>query len=217
MKGIVRDRKHLYTVVPSKFEGKSLYGEKIVRSEKGVLRSWNPYRSKLAAAILKGIKLDISSDAHILYLGAGAGTTVSHLSDLAYNGAIYAVEFSAFAMKKLIEICRKRNNIIPIFADASRPESYGHYIDRVDLIYQDISQRNQVDIFIGNCDSFLRKECKAILMVKAKSIDVTADPKEVYMKVAKQLKMKGYNIIESKKLDPYAKDHSLFVVSSHDQ
>lgn len=46
-------------------------------------RVWNPFRSKLAAAILGGVdNIWIVPGAKVLYLGAASGTTVSHVSDL---------------------------------------------------------------------------------------------------------------------------------------
>lgn len=46
-------------------------------------RAWNPFRSKLAAAILGGIdQIHIKPGAKVLYLGAASGTTVSHVSDI---------------------------------------------------------------------------------------------------------------------------------------
>ena len=44
---------------------------------------WNPFRSKLAAAILGGVdKIHMKPGSKVLYLGAASGTTVSHVSDL---------------------------------------------------------------------------------------------------------------------------------------
>ncbi len=46
-------------------------------------RVWNPFRSKLAAAILGGVeKIHIQPGAKVLYLGAASGTTVSHVADI---------------------------------------------------------------------------------------------------------------------------------------
>lgn len=46
-------------------------------------RAWNPFRSKLAAAILGGVdQIHIKPGAKVLYLGAASGTTVSHVSDI---------------------------------------------------------------------------------------------------------------------------------------
>jgi Fibrillarin len=59
-------------------------------------RVWNPFRSKLAAAILAGVdNIHIRPGCKVLYLGAASGTSVSHVSDVVGpNGAVYAVEFS---------------------------------------------------------------------------------------------------------------------------
>ena len=46
-------------------------------------RAWNPFRSKLAAAILGGIgNIHMEPGCKVLYLGAASGTTVSHVSDI---------------------------------------------------------------------------------------------------------------------------------------
>jgi fibrillarin-like rRNA methylase len=46
-------------------------------------RVWNPFRSKLAAAIVGGIEnLWIAPGNKVLYLGAASGTSVSHVSDI---------------------------------------------------------------------------------------------------------------------------------------
>ena len=59
-------------------------------------RVWNPFRSKLAAAILGGVdKIYMPPGCKVLYLGAASGTTVSHVSDVVGpGGMVYAVEFS---------------------------------------------------------------------------------------------------------------------------
>lgn len=44
-------------------------------------RVWNPFRSKLAAAIIGGVEnVWIKPESKVLYLGAASGTTVSHVS-----------------------------------------------------------------------------------------------------------------------------------------
>jgi fibrillarin-like rRNA methylase len=46
-------------------------------------RVWNPFRSKIAAAILGGVEnIHIGPGSKVLYLGAASGTTVSHVSDI---------------------------------------------------------------------------------------------------------------------------------------
>lgn len=44
---------------------------------------WNPFRSKLAAAVLAGLdNIYIKPGMKVLYLGAASGTSVSHCSDI---------------------------------------------------------------------------------------------------------------------------------------
>ena len=177
-------------------------------------RSWNPYRSKMAAAILKGLKnIDIKSDSHVLYLGAATGTTVSHISDIAKDGVVYAVENSPIAAKKLLELSAKRHNVMPIFSDANHPDRYSSIVSSVDMIYQDISQRNQAEIFVNNVDKYLNKTKNGILMVKARSIDVSLKPKQAYEIVSDELKKHGLKIMNLIDLSPYEKDHAAITIS----
>ena len=73
--------------------GIKVYGEELIK-EDVEYRLWNPRRSKLSAAFLNGLeKLDIKNDFKVLYLGASTGTTVSHISDIAYNGKFMRLNF----------------------------------------------------------------------------------------------------------------------------
>jgi len=69
--------------------GESVYNEKRVSvddpttGEKVEYRVWNPFRSKLAAAIVGGVEnIYMKPGSKVLYLGAASGTTVSHVADL---------------------------------------------------------------------------------------------------------------------------------------
>jgi fibrillarin-like pre-rRNA processing protein len=212
MQGIYQDKKRIFT--ENFCKGEKVYNEKLVKYKGKEYRSWNPYRSKLAAAILNGFNFMIEPDMNILYLGAASGTTVSHISDIAKDGLIYAVESSPFAAKSLIGLCEKRKNVIPIFADANHPDRYSSIVSNVDLIYQDISQRNQADIFISNVSRYLKSKEMSILMVKARSIDVSLKPKKAYDLVCKKLKENKLKIVETIVLSPYEKDHAAIIVTT---
>ena len=181
----------------------SHYGEKILLNE---FREWIPYRSKLAAVFLKGYLVNIKPDWKILYPGAASGTTVSHLSDIIDKGIIYAVEYSAKPFLKFIELAKERKNIIPILEDASKPWMYSGIVEEVDFVYQDIAQKNQVEIFKLNCKIFLKERGEGIIMVKARSIDSTVDPEIVFNKVVKELS-KDFKILRYGTLEPFHKDH----------
>ncbi|MCK4811254.1 MAG: fibrillarin-like rRNA/tRNA 2'-O-methyltransferase [Methanosarcinales archaeon] len=168
-------------------------------------RTWDPHHSKLAALILKGFMPPITESSRVLYLGAAAGSTASHVSDIARNGLVYALEFSPRVMKNLILACESRPNMIPIFADANHPEKYSYLVDKVDVIYQDISQRNQAEIALKNVRCFLKDEGCLILMIKARSIDTIAKTREIFGKEVEKLR-EGASVLETVKLPQY-KDH----------
>jgi fibrillarin-like pre-rRNA processing protein len=213
IKGVFRDKNQIFTENHKFCRGIKVYNEKLIKYKNQEYRSWNPYRSKLAAAILNGFFIDIKSNSNMLYLGAATGTTVSHISDIITDGVIYAVESSPIAMNKMIELSEKRQNIIPILADANHPDRYGHLISTVNLIYQDISQRNQAEIFITNIFSFLKKKGSGVLMVKARNIDVSLKPKNAYQLVCSKLEDSGIEILNTIDLSPYEKDHAAISVS----
>jgi fibrillarin-like pre-rRNA processing protein len=192
--------------------GKRVYGEKLVRWGGKEYRLWNPYRSKLAAAIRLGLEqLPLGKSAKVLYLGAAQGTTASHVSDIAREGVVYCVEFSPRAMQSLLALAEARENIIPILADASKPESYCYLLEKVDVVYQDIAQAEQSEILLKNVRAYLKEDGHFMHVIKARSIDVTAKPEEVFEKEVKKLKEAGLEVIQKLRLEPYEKDH-LFVL-----
>ncbi len=210
---LYQDKKQLFTENLQECKGIKVYGEKIIKLKNKELRSWTPYRSKLAAAILNGLEVEIKKDYNVLYLGAATGTTVSHISDITRDGIIYAIENSPVSMKKLIKVCEKRPNIIPLLNDAFHPDRYVSIVPIVDLIYQDISQRNQADIFLQNINRYLKENGIGIIMVKARSIDVAMKPKKVYDEVCNYLKEKSLIIKQVFEIEPYEKDHAVILVS----
>ncbi len=191
--------------------GHSVYSEQLIHLGKKEYRKWDPKRSKLCAAMKKGIKIDIAKDSNLLYLGAASGTTVSHLSDILVDGRIFAVEFSPEVFRELYFLADKRRNIFPILADANQPLKYYFRVNACDIVYQDIAQRNQLEIFEKNIKLYLKKQGFGVLCVKARSIDVTEKPKKIFDIVKQELK-KRFKLEDFRNLDPYQKDHMMFVV-----
>lgn len=213
--GVYKYKNKIFTENPSYCKRIKVYDEKIIKYRNKEYRSWNPYKSKLSAAIHNGLnKVELSEDSEILYLGAATGTTISHLSDIVNNGIIYSVEKSPFAIKKLLKLCKQRKNIIPIMSDANNPESYNATVPIVDFIYQDISQRNQDEIFINNIKKYLKTKGQGIIMIKARSIDVSLKPKIVYDRIIAKLKSNKFKIIDIIDLSHYEKDHASIVISN---
>jgi fibrillarin-like pre-rRNA processing protein len=193
--------------------GYSVYGEKRLDEKDGEYRIWDPHKSKLAAAILNGLKgMPIKKGDSVLYLGIAQGTTASHVSDIVgEEGIVLGVEISPKPFEKLLEVCAIRKNIIPILGDANKPEEYSEFVDKVDIVYQDVAQRNQAEILLKNAMKYLKKDGFAILVIKAKSIDVVKNPAELFRKELEKLK-KEMVVLDTINLLPYDKDHMLVLL-----
>ena len=194
----------------------TVYNEKLFRKEGKEYRTWDSYKSKLAACIQEGMK-DIPQieSSRILYLGASTGTTVSHISDIinGNDGKIVALEFSIKAARRLIQLANSRPNIIPLVADARKPGEYATIVGKVDFIFQDISQVNQSQIFIDNAKAFLKLGCKGIFIVKAASIDSTITAEEVTKDQIYALEKEGFKILEVLDISKYEKEPRAILVS----
>ncbi len=190
----------------------SVYGERLVSDGEVEYRTWDAYRSKLAAAILRHLDaLPIRHGTSVLYLGSASGTTVSHVSDIVEDeGRVYCVEFAQRSMRELIDtLCESRNNIYPILADARMPEKYRTTVDQVDVIYSDVAQPEQAKIVADNADLFLKKDGTALMVIKSRSVDVTMEPTDVFKQETDILRKRGFQVVQTVRLEPYEKDHAL--------
>jgi len=198
--------------------GKNVYGEKLIRHEGVEYRLWDPFRSKLAAAILKDLMtVPIKLGHKVLYLGAASGTTASHISDMVGGeGHVYCVEFAPRSMRELVNnVCTFRLNMSPLLEDARLPERYALFINgKVDDVYCDIAQPEQAKVLADNTDRFLRKLGWVMLAVKAQSIDVTKEPSEIYRREIEVLENRGFRIEEVVHLEPYDKAHAMIVAQA---
>lgn len=193
-------------------EGNSVYGEKLLGHKGGEYRIWDPFRSKLAAALKKGLNgLPIKKSMKVLYLGASTGTTVSHISDIVGSqGIVFAVEPAIRVARELIEnVASRRGNVVPIIEDARKPHSYFSIFGKVDVVYSDIAQSDQTDIAMANCHAYLKKGGTVLVVIKTRSIDVTMEPKSVVAREARRLQEGGFHIHQTVNLDPFDKDHSI--------
>ena len=187
----------------SKGEG-GVYGEKMLEG----YRVWDPYRSKLAALWYLDRTIDLKNNEVILYLGAANGTTVSHVAD--YTEAVYAVEFATRPMQDLLEVANRRKNIVPIFADATRPREYASLLEPADIIYQDVAQPNQAEIAIKHLP-FLKTGGRLILMLKTRSVDIKKTPEDVFNESCRQLKNADLSIEKTYWLNPYHINHAAII------
>eukprot|EP01106_Pelomyxa_sp_JSP_P004827 TRINITY_DN1773_c0_g1_i6.p1 TRINITY_DN1773_c0_g1~~TRINITY_DN1773_c0_g1_i6.p1 ORF type:complete len:184 (+),score=75.28 TRINITY_DN1773_c0_g1_i6:218-769(+) len=148
----------------------------------------------------------------VLYLGAASGTTVSHVSDIVGpTGVVYAVEFSHRSGRDLINVAKKRTNIIPIIEDARHPHKYRMLVDMVDTIFADVAQPDQARIVAINAHSFLKNGGHFIISIKANCIDSTAPADLVFAQEVKKLQQEMFKPMEQITLEPYERDHAVVV------
>lgn len=208
--GVWEHKKCIFTrnLVP----GVSFYGERIFKFKGIEYRHWDPNRSKPSAAILNGLKnFPIKMGSKILYLGIANGNTASFFSDIiGPKGFIYGVEISQRPFRDLLKTVEKRKNIFPILANAREPERYA-YIERVDILYQDVATRDQTEILIRNSKMFLKENGFALISIKAKSIDVVEKPEKIYEREINKLQT-YFKLIEKLVLEPYERDHMFLVL-----
>lgn len=198
--------------------GSTVYGEKRIsvdnkEGDKVEYRVWNPFRSKLAAGILNGLEnIHMKPGSKVLYLGAASGTTVSHVADLVgEEGLVYAVEFSHRSGRDLINVAKKRTNIIPIIEDARHPHKYRMLIGMVDVIFADVAQPDQARIVTLNAQYFLKAGGHYVISIKANCIDSTAPAEAVFASEVSKLKKAKLKPREQLPLEPFERDHAMVV------
>jgi len=199
--------------------GTSVYGEKRIAVEEGETKTeyrvWNPFRSKIASAIVAGVEdIHIKPGSKLLYLGAASGTTVSHCSDLVGpEGMVYAVEFSHRPGRELINMAKKRTNVIPIVEDARYPLKYRMLVGMVDVIFADVAQPDQARIVGHNATYFLKNGGHFMISIKANCIDSTVAAEAVFASEVKKLKEMDFKPKEYVTLEPYERDHAVVIGS----
>jgi len=200
--------------------GESVYGEKRISIEGGEdgtikteYRVWNPFRSKLAAGILGGLEdIFIAPGKKVLYLGAASGTSVSHVADIVGpEGNVFAVEFSNRPGRDLINMAKKRTNVIPIIEDARHPMKYRMLISSVDVIFADVAQPDQARIVALNAAAFLKNEGHCVISIKANCIDSTQPAPVVFANEVEKLRKERFKPLEQLTLEPYERDHAMLI------
>ena len=167
-------------------------------------RAWDPGRSKLGAMLDAGMETGLAGGDAVLYLGAAAGTTASHVADVC--GPVYAVEFAARPMRDLVGVAEGRSNLFPLLKDARSPKTYAHVVEAdLDAVVQDVATRGQADVALAN-RRFLAEDGRLLLSIKARSEDVTAAPADVFDGVLDTL-TSGYEVLETRRLEPHHDDH----------
>ncbi len=174
-------------------------------------RAWDISRSKLGLLIDRGIDVGLSATSSVLYLGAATGTTVSHIADV--TAPVYAVEFAPRPLRDLIPVARGRDGLFPLLKDARDPETYSQVVESdIDLIVQDVATRDQAAVAKAN-QRFLAEKGRFVLMIKARSEDVTADPNTIYTNVLDDVR-DTFSVVDKESLAPVHADHLALLLES---
>ncbi len=193
--------------------GNQVYKERLIIKKGIEFRLWDPFRSKLAAAIMNELDyFPFENKSQILYLGASTGTTVSHISDIVgHDGIVFGVEHASRVARDFLDrVAAHRKNVIPILQDARKPKEYFSVFGKVDVVYVDIAQPDQTQIAVDNCETFLKKGGYFFLVIKTRSIDVTKAPKRIVEEEVEKLKP-GFQVLQTIDLHPYDKDHAMVI------
>ncbi len=204
--GVFREGRDLYTI--NAVPGEKVYGETL-RSVGGTeYRLWDPFRSKMAALLLRGTPATPWGAVRgALYLGGAHGTTASHFSDLWPEAPIVVVEKSATAFAPLLALARRRSNLLPILADAQLPERYAPEAGPVDFLYQDVAQRDQAGIFAENARVCLVEGGRGVLMLKVRSVTQRRPTASIVREARSELSRAGLEVDFEVPLSPFSRDH----------
>ena len=232
--------------------GESVYGEKriAVEDEAGKVeyRVWNPFRSKLAAAVLGGvdkIHMPPGSKVCTFFVSLSLSPTCIFsrfcilelpvepqlamcqillapkvrldlnrqqlLIQFSPAGMVYAVEFSHRSGRDLLNVAKKRTNVVPIIEDARHPHKYRMLVPMVDCVFSDVAQPDQGRIVALNASYFLKNGGNFVISIKANCIDSTAEPEAVFAGEVKKMQAEKLKPQEQVTLEPYERDHAVVV------
>jgi len=206
--------------------GVRVRGEGLRRIRGEEWRSWSPRHSKLGAGILR-TKSERPSllpkmGSQVLYLGAGHGTTISHLHDHMcgegnyLGGSIISVDVAPRCIRDLVSLAKKRPGILPVLADARQPDTLRPWLNgRVDWLFQDVSQAGQVDFFLSAAVNFLSPNGVSLLSLKSASEpNVEGGSEQHYAAAVDAMVESGFEVLEVIRLKGWEDQHALIVGKS---
>tara|TARA_B110001454_G_scaffold187155_1_gene184372 strand:- start:1256 stop:1993 length:738 start_codon:yes stop_codon:yes gene_type:complete len=177
-------------------KGTKMYGEKIIMVNGEEFLEWNPYNCKLAAAIRNGLQiLPIIKNSKIICICGKAETTISHISDIVYDGSVFVVgDNNKNDLLKNLDIVRK--NIISV-SDNQFEQLYSTSITKkIDVLYVDIPQFDQMELVVKKYSSLLKTGGFLMLTIKkdenpvfeSDSVGWFAEQKSGLTKIQEQIK-----------------------------
>ncbi|EQD78421.1 fibrillarin, partial [mine drainage metagenome] len=96
--------------------------------------------------------------------------------------------------------------------DAQLPERYRADVGEVDLLYQDVAQRNQAAIFVENARATLAPHGRGVLMLKVRSVTQRRPSSAIVREARAELTRGGLSVRAEFPLAPFARDHVALLV-----
>ena len=151
-------------------KGTKTQKEKIVIVNNEEFLEWNPYKSKLAAAIRNGLQiLPIIKNSKVVCINLLEESTILHISNIVGNGgSVFVIIVDKNKKSFLNKLVDTHKNIIPIY-DTVDELSSSSITGKVDALYVDIPKSEQIEQIVEKYGSLLKNE--GFLMLIAKKDD----------------------------------------------
>ena len=142
---------------------------KIVNDEEFL--EWSPYKSKLAAAIRSGLQiLPIIKNSKVVCINLLEESTILHISNIVgSNGSVFVIDINKNKKSFLNKLVDTHKNIIPIYDTVDELSSSSSITGKVDALYVDIPESEQIETIVEKYGSLLKNE--GFLMLIAKKDD----------------------------------------------
>ncbi|KAK2368018.1 rRNA 2'-O-methyltransferase fibrillarin [Trifolium repens] len=177
-------------------------------------REWDPYKSRLAAAILSGAKnIWIKRGSRVLFIlsqdDAQFGITLSHVSDIVGSeGMVYVVEETN--CNSLLHMAENRSNIVPICYGFTYFAAYEYnmLINLVDVVFAALNpdSRQEATSTCLNATYFLKTGGHYMLYVQGNCTESTNQGDGVFKTLSKEKKVQ-FQRKERVTLEPFDGDH----------
>tara|TARA_B100001765_G_scaffold129147_1_gene81100 strand:+ start:171 stop:845 length:675 start_codon:yes stop_codon:yes gene_type:complete len=207
----VKNKKKLATLNNASVN--EVYNEKLIKMNGKQYNLWNPYTSKLAAAIVNGMEIfPILKKTKVLYLNGTIEKTLSHISDIiGVNGKIFILRDINENSKNFLEnVMNDRTNVFTITRDNGDPAKFSSKTEMVNVVYVDITQHNETEVAIQNCKRYLRDGGFLMLVVPTKKIDFVNKPNGQNIEEIQKLQS-SFEIIQQINLTDFFKEHSMII------
>ena len=142
--------------------------EKIVIVNNEEFLEWNPYKSKLAAAIRNGLQiLPIIKNSKVVCINLLEESTILHISNIVDSGgSVFVIDVNKNKKSFLNKLVNTHKNIIPIYDTVDELSFSSSITGKVDALYVDIPESEQIEQIVEKYGSLLKNEGFLMLVTK---------------------------------------------------